>query len=233
MRAFAGEPWLRPDVVTGFAHAPPNPNLINYAMRRRGDSGALRVADIGCGAGRNAVPLAEAGCDVVGLDRSRPMLDAAAARHAKGRLFLIEAEMNKLPLPSRSVDLIVAHGIWNLARSGSEFRAALAEAGRIAAHGAAGFVFTFSRRTLPDSAVPIDGESFVFTNFSGEPQVFLTLEQLLVEMRAAGFEPDPSFPIRELNLPAAGQTRIGGAPVIFEAAFLLRSSNYVRHHSAS
>jgi SAM-dependent methyltransferase len=233
MHVFVDEPWRRPDVVAGFARSEPNPHLINYALRRWRDPAALRVADIGCGAGRNAVPLAEAGCDVVGIDRSRPMLEAAAARHANGRLRLIEAEMHQLPLPSRSVDLIVAHGIWNLARSGDEFRRAIAEAARIAARGAAVFVFTFSRNTLPPGAVPIDGESFVFTDFSGEPQVFLTLEQLLVEMRAAGFEPDTSFPIQELNLPPAGQTRIGGAPVIFEAAFLLQGSNHVRHHSAS
>lgn len=233
MHVFAEEPWRRPDVVAGFARSEPNPRLINYARSRRRDPAPLRVADIGCGAGRNAVPLAEAGCDVIGLDRSRPMLDAAASRPTHGRLRLIEAEMHNLPLPSQSFDLILAHGIWNLARSGAEFRAALAEAARIAATDAAVFVFTFSRNTLPAEAVPVDGESFVFTNFSGKPQVFLTLEQLLLEMRAAGFELDMSFPVHELNLPPAGQTRIGGAPVIFEAAFLLQGSNHVRHHSAS
>jgi ubiquinone/menaquinone biosynthesis C-methylase UbiE len=220
MRVYAEEPWRRPDVVAGFAQSPPNRQLIDYARRLQRGAAPLRVADIGCGAGRNAVPLAEAGCDVIGLDRSQPMLAAAAARNGRGLLRLIEAEMHQLPLPDGSIDLIVAHGIWNLARSGHEFRLALAEAARVAAKGAAAFVFTFSRNTLPDDAVPVDGESFVFTNFSGEPQVFLTLDQLLDEMRAAGFSVDTGFPVRELNLPPAGQVRIGGAPVIFEAAFL-------------
>lgn len=219
MRVFAEEAWRRADGVNNFAHAAPNPQLIEYVRLQLGHRAGLRVADIGCGAGRNAVPLAEAGYDVIGIDRSQPMLVAAATRQAKGRLRLIEAEMHELPVPDSSIDLIVAHGVWNLARSDYEFRSAVAEAGRIAAEGAAAFVFTFSRNTLPASAVPVDGESLTFTNFSGLPQIFLTLDQLMSEMSKAGFEPDTSFPIRELNLPPAGQVRIGGAPVIFEAAF--------------
>ena len=223
MRVFAEEPWRRPDIVNSFAHAAPNPQLIDYArQRQRRHRGQLRVADIGCGAGRNAVPLTEAGCDVIGLDRSRPMLAAAAARHAHGALRLIEAAMHDLPLQDRSIDLIVAHGVWNLARSDQEFREAVAEAGRVAAEGAAAFVFTFSRHTLPVTAAPIEGESVAFTDFSGAPQIFLTLDQLLQEMYAVGFEPDPEFLFRELNLPPAGQARLGGAPVIFEAAFRFR-----------
>ena len=219
MHVFLEEPWRRADVVSGFAQAAPNPQLLDYARLRGRGRKPLRVADIGCGAGRNAVPLAEMGCDVIGLDRSGPMLEAAAARKANDRLRLIEADMHQLPLPDASIDLIVAHGIWNLARSASEFRGALSEASRIAARDATAFVFTFSRHTLPERAVPVDGETFVFTNFSGSPQVFLTRDELLGEMYAAGFELDTSFPFRELNLPSAGQVRVGGAPVIFEAAF--------------
>lgn len=155
----------------------------------------------------------------MGTDASLPMLQAAQARHADGRLHLAVAAMDALPLRARSIDLIVAHGIWNLARSGVEFRRAIAEAGRCAAKGAALFVFTFSRHTLPPEAAPLDGEAFVFTQFSGAPQVFLTRDQLLTELRDAGFDPDPEVPLRELNLPLPGQARLGGAPVIFEAAF--------------
>jgi SAM-dependent methyltransferase len=220
MRASAPETWQRPDIVAGFAQASPNPQLLAYArQQQRRHWAPLRVADIGCGAGRNAVPLAEAGYDVIGLDRSRPMLAAAAARPVGGSLQLIEAAMDDLPLQDNSVDLIVAHGIWNLARSDQELREALAESARIATADATAFVFTFSRHTLPVSAVPVDGESLTFTDFSGAPQVFLAAEQLLAEMAAVGFEPDPTFRLRELNLPPAGQARLGGAPVIFEAAF--------------
>jgi len=180
---------------------------------------ALRVLDIGCGAGRNAVPLARSGAVVVGTDLSWPMLAAAKARDAGGRLWLAIAPMDALPIRDRSIDLIVAHGIWNLARSGGEFRRAVREAARVAASDARLFVFTFSRTTLGEDAQPIDGESFVFTQFSGQPQVFLTRQQLEHELRQAGFAADQDLLLRELNVPPPGQLRMGGAPVIFEAGF--------------
>ena len=148
-----------------------------------------------------------------------PMLLAARNRTDCTRLQLALAPMHALPVPDRSVDLVIAHGIWNLARSGAEFRRAVAEAARAARPGAALFVFTFSRNTLAHDARPIAGETFVFTQFSGQPQVFLTCEQLLVELHAAGFDPDPAWPFHELNLPHPGHVRAGGAPVIYEAAF--------------
>ena len=212
-------PWSEPDVVAGFAAALPNRELMDYAGRHLIGSCKRRVLDIGCGAGRNAVPLALSGARVIGTDVSMPMLEAARARRADGRLHLALAAMDALPVGDRSIDLIVAHGIWNLARSGVEFRRAIAEAARGAAAGAALFVFTFSRHTLPPDAVPVAGESFVFTQFSGAPQVFLTRDQLLEELCAVGFDPNPQLPIRELNLQPPGQYRIGRAPVIFQAGF--------------
>ena len=113
---------------------------------------------------------------------------------------------------------VSAHGIWNLARSDAEMRRGMAEAARAAAPGAALFVFTFSRHTLPPEARPIAGEQFVFTEFAGEPQCFLTANQLVEELRRRGFVPDPAVPLRELNRRPA-QLHRGGSPVIHEAAF--------------
>ena len=211
--------WDLPATVASFVQSPANQILLHYAGRLRRGEAPMRVADIGCGAGRNAVPLARAGFYVTGTDLSRPMIQAAAARDAAGRLQLALAPMDALPILDRSIDLIIAHGIWNLARSGAEFRRAVREAARVAAPDARLFVFTFSRHTLPPEAQPVAAETFVFTRFSGEPQVFLTKEQLIDELREAGFDPDPGLPLRELNLPPPGQVRLGGPPVIFEGGF--------------
>jgi hypothetical protein len=66
---------------------------------------------------------------------------------------------------------------------------AVREAARAASHNAALFVYTFSRNTLPPEDVPIPGEAFVFTGFSGAPQCFLTGTQLLPTLASA---PNPT-----------------------------------------
>lgn len=214
-------PWSTPDMVAGFARSAPNATLMAFAADELARGGRAAV-DIGCGAGRNSVPLAQMGWTVTGIDSSQPMLDAAAERlRAAGvadRVTLHIAPMDAIPLADASVDLVVAHGIWNLARSGDEFRAAVREAGRVARPGAALFVFTFSRHTLPGSVTPVPGETFVFTQFSGEPQCFLTEPELISELGAVGFSPDSAVPLREHNRPRPGALT-GGGPVIFEAAF--------------
>jgi hypothetical protein len=127
--------------------------------------------------------------------------------------------MDSLPVASGAFDLVVAHGIWNLARSGAEMRRGMAEAARAAAPGAALFVFTFSRHTLPNQARPVEGEDFVFTEFAGEPQCFLTADELVEELHRHGFVPDPAVPLRELNSRPAVHSQPVGPPVILQAAF--------------
>ena len=208
-------------MVSGFIRSPPNATLMSFAARQRALGGQVAV-DIGCGAGRNLIPLAEQGWTVMGTDLSWPMLCAARERAQAldaGRVALTLAPMEQLPVESRSADLVIAHGIWNLARTTAQFRAGVQEAARIARPGAALFVFTFSRHTLPPAAEPVPGEAFVFTQFSGDPQCFLTEAQLLAEMQAAGFERDPAVPLTEHNLPPPGQMRTTSGPIIFEAAF--------------
>jgi SAM-dependent methyltransferase len=222
MDPLAGSPWSSPETVAGFAQSLPNAVLIDFARQELRRISTGRALDLGCGAGRNAVPLARLGWEVLGTDLSWPMIRTAADRAARERLpgwvrFAL-APMDAIPAADCSVDLVIAHGIWNLARSSVEFRHGVSEAARVGRPGAALFVFTFSRHTLPQEAMPLPGEPFVFTQFSGEPQCFLTDVQLVSELRAAGFVPDSGVPLRELNRPAPGSLT-GSGPVIYEGTF--------------
>jgi SAM-dependent methyltransferase len=219
----AGSAWSRPETVAGFVQSAPNRVLLRYAERARQRAGAARALDLGCGAGRNAIPLARAGWHVIGLDLSWPMLTAAASRAREegtaDRVQLILGPMDELPIRRDSIDLLIAHGIWNLARSAAQFRRALGEAARVARRAAGLFVFTFSRNTFPPGTEPVTGEPFVFTQFSGTPQCFLTDSQLVSELAAVGFTADPSVPLTEYNRPCPGALPKGTGPVIYEAAF--------------
>lgn len=220
--------WEDPRTVAGFVSGAPNPELLAFAGRFLDASASPRCLDLGCGAARNALPLAAMGFHVTGTDLSVPMLDAARGRAAREGASLpvefIHAPMAPLPFSDAEFDLVVAHGIWNLARSGAEFRAAISEAARVSRPGAGLFVFTFSRHTLADDAMPDPGETFVFSSWNGEPQCFLSEAELVSELAHAGFERDLTVPIVEYNRPAPGAIRAAGPPVIYEALFI-RSSH--------
>lgn len=218
--------WEDAGTVGSFATAAANRVLLEFVRTEIARCPRLRILDVGCGAARNAAPMAAHGVTVIGTDVSWPMLEAARRRVASeavaGRVGLVLASMDDLPLRDAAVDLVVAHGIWNLARSAAEFRRAVAEAARVARTGAGLFLFTFSRATLAPDDAPIPGEPFVFTQFAGEPQCFLTETQLKEELFRAGWEKDPPGPLTEYNRPVAGQTITRGGPVIYEGTFRRR-----------
>ena len=215
--------WEDAGVVRGFSTAAPNEVLLGFVRGELARRPGLRVLDLGCGAARNAAPMAAEGASVIGTDMAWPMLEAARQRvkaaGLESRVALLRAPMDRLPLADASVDLVIAHGIWNLARSGAELRRAIAEAARVARPGAGVFVFTFSRATLSPGDQPVPGEDFAFTQFAGEPQCFLTEAELVSELRLAGFEKDPKGPLTEYNRPVSGRTLTRGGPVIYEGTF--------------
>jgi SAM-dependent methyltransferase len=223
MTAAVSPRWEDPRTVAGFVSSPPNAVLLDFAARRLTRAGAWCL-DLGCGAARNALPLAELGYRVVGTDLAMPMLEAARQRvreagSTPGAVSLVRASMAPLPLADAQFDLVVAHGIWNLARSGLEFRAALAEAARVARPDAGLFLFTFSRHTLPSHAAPDPGESFVFSSWNGEPQCFLSEAEIFEELGRVGFVVDPPGPLTEYNRRRPGELPAGGPPVIYEGTF--------------
>jgi methyltransferase family protein len=74
--------------------------------------------------------IARFGWNVMGTDLSWPMLCAAvhlAYEHGlDDRLHAVRAPMERIPARDRSFDLVIAHGIWNLAGSATQFRRAVA-----------------------------------------------------------------------------------------------------------
>lgn len=222
MDPLKGTAWSDASVVSGFARGRPNPVLMEWVAREARRQARLRVLDIGCGAGRNALPIAEGGHDIVGIDLSSAMLEAATGRSRQGslagRTWWVLSPSAALPLREASFDLVIAHGIWNLSKTDAEFRNAVREAARVARPHALLFVFTFSRHTLPDDDQPAAGQQLVFSQFSGKPQCFLSQDQLIAEMADAGFHQERGTVIQEYNRPEP-VTLSSGAPVIYEGVF--------------
>ncbi|MFP4643638.1 MAG: class I SAM-dependent methyltransferase [Spirochaetales bacterium] len=196
--------WNSTQIVDSFRRKEPARGLMQFASQNL--TAGSTVVDIGCGAGRHTVPLAMLGYTVTGVDTATAMLDAARdyaeRERVSSRCSLLEGSMDNLPVAANAYDLVVSHGVWNLARSEEEFRRAVREAARVARGGAALYLTTFSRNTLPPHARPVSGTRYVFTDFNDEPQCFLTAEELCEELASCGFHRDDDSPPAELNRPA-------------------------------
>jgi SAM-dependent methyltransferase len=109
------------------------------AARLAGCRRGARILDAGCGNGRHAVPLARAGYEVVALDCSRPLLDAArsAVGGAPSPRFVL-GSYAELPFEAASFDAVLCLGtaLGYLGEPGDrkalrEFRRVLAPGGRL------------------------------------------------------------------------------------------------------
>jgi len=119
------------------------------------------VLELGCGTGRVTVPLARAGVDVIGIDRSAPMLERAQQRVARARRasaigrgpsaishqpFFVRGDIRALPFAPQSVAMVLApYGILQSLIRPRDLTAALASVARVIAPGA-----TFGVDLVPD-----------------------------------------------------------------------------------
>ncbi|HET6453664.1 MAG TPA: class I SAM-dependent methyltransferase [Armatimonadota bacterium] len=90
---------------------------INLIQRLIGDRGPLRILEPFCGTGRILIPLAQDGHEIVGLDKSRFMLDRTRTKVAQlpediqQRIKLIEADATVDEWPNES-DVVILGGNW-------------------------------------------------------------------------------------------------------------------------
>lgn len=113
----------------------------------RSAGGPPRLLELGVGTGRLALPLAEAGLEVVGVDASNKMLDRLRAKPGAEALSLARGDMAG-PLPDGPFDLVLVarNTFFNLTTEAAQ-RACLAEVAR---------VLSPSGRLVVEAFVPAD-----------------------------------------------------------------------------
>jgi ubiquinone/menaquinone biosynthesis C-methylase UbiE len=114
-----------------------------------------RVLELGCGTGRVSIPLAKRGVDLVGVDRSQPMLDQAVARASRtsraarpeSRVpVFVRADVRSLPFNRGRFSMVVApYGILQSLIRESDLTAALTSVARVIQRGG-----TFGIDLVPD-----------------------------------------------------------------------------------
>jgi SAM-dependent methyltransferase len=113
-----------------------------------------RTLEVGCGEGRVTRDLATRGYDVVGLDLSPALLDAARADDPGGKY--VEADAEHLPFADASFELVVA---YNSLMGLDAMPKAVAEIGRVLIPG--GVLCACITHPIADSGHWADDETFV------------------------------------------------------------------------
>jgi ubiquinone/menaquinone biosynthesis C-methylase UbiE len=115
--------------------------------RRLAGAAEGRVLELGCGTGRVSLPLAEAGVNLVGVDRSAPMLARARARLTKTTAAdaaapagrhprLVRADIRALPFAAASFAMVLApYGILQSLIRPRDLDATLESAARVVRRG--------------------------------------------------------------------------------------------------
>jgi ubiquinone/menaquinone biosynthesis C-methylase UbiE len=97
-------------------HPPEVSRAIASALVREALPGA-RLLELGVGTGRIALPVAAAGCEVVGIDLSAEMLAGLApqlTRHAGAPVSLVRGDIAALPFRGRTFDGVMATHVLHL-----------------------------------------------------------------------------------------------------------------------
>ena len=126
--------------------------------RRVASAAGGPVLELGCGTGRVSLPLARAGVDLVGIDRSAPMLDRARKRILKSKflkssnpqilksLSLVRGDIRALPFDDGAFPMVLApYGILQSLIRPRDLTATLASVARVVAPGG-----TFGIDLVPD-----------------------------------------------------------------------------------
>ena len=127
--------YEHPDLYDALLH--PGAHLAHYAALAERHPGP--VLELGCGTGQLLVPVARAGRGVVGLDLSRPMLDAARRRASRAGVVveLVEGDMRSFDLGRRFSLVFVARNSLLHLSTAEEFLATFAAVRRHLAPGGA------------------------------------------------------------------------------------------------
>ena len=118
--------------------------------RRIALEAAGSVLELGCGTGRISLPLARAGVSLVGIDRSKPMLDRARRRLAKLTSKepprLVRGDIRMLPFGAHAFSAIIApYGVLQSLLADRDLAAALDSVARVIEPGG-----TFGLDLVPD-----------------------------------------------------------------------------------
>ena len=189
--------WDSPENVGRFAAREPDVRLTEL-LRECAEPASVRVLDLGCAGGRNAVVLAEKGFDVEALDASPAMIAktrervAAILGPAEAARRVRVGRMDELSFaPDGRYDLVVALGLYHCAQSRAEWDRTLSETARVLKPGGKLLVSVFTPETdlTGRGTHPVPGEPDLYEGFDSGRHFLVDAARLDAELARFGLRP--------------------------------------------
>jgi SAM-dependent methyltransferase len=218
VRVIVDPSWEEPDRVDEFAARPPDHRLVALIGSEPHHRG-LRVLDLGCAGGRNAVFLAEHGADVEATDGSGAMVERTRERLAailgpdEAARRVRQGPMDALPwAKDGAYDLVVALGIYHNARSAEEWHTALAETARVLKPGGRCLVSSFTPEIdlEGEGKVAVPGVPHLYERPGGRRLYLVDPATLDADMARHGLEPIEPTVRAEGKVPAGRRVSANG-----------------------
>jgi SAM-dependent methyltransferase len=189
--------WDSPENVARFAARDPDVRLTEL-LPEYPDPAAVRVLDLGCAGGRNAVLLAEKGFDFEAVDASPAMVAKTRERvaairgteEAARRVRLGRMDDLSFAADGR-FDLVLALGLYHCAQSRAEWDRALSETARVVKPGGRLLVSVFTPETdlTGRGTRPVPGEPDLYEGFDSGRHFLVNAARLDRELARFGLQP--------------------------------------------
>lgn len=163
----------------------------------------LKVADLGCGAGRYTVWLAQNGYDVYACDDSIGML-----RKTKKRLKkigyndidrkILKGRLEKLPFNDKMFDIVFTNGVIHNVYTSKEYKQCLKECVRVLKSNGVLYLSVFTNDTIDEKIKKLD--EHVYLTPDGLYMVLFSKEEIIKMMSELNFQITDDFALYDIQV---------------------------------
>ena len=182
--------WNNSQVVDSFSNATVKDYIKDF-FEQYDPINNIKVADLGCGAGRYTIWLAQNGFDVYACDASIGMLNRTKEGLKKIRYQNIEekvvhSRLEKLPFDDEIFDIVLTNGVIHNAYTVEEFFQCLKECMRVLKQDGILYLSVFTSDTIDEGLEKID--KHVYLTPDGLRMVLFSKEEIIRTLRDKNYK---------------------------------------------
>lgn len=210
--------WNSAHIIDSFSNAAVKDYIKDF-FKNYDPINNLKVADLGCGAGRYTVWLAQNGYDVYACDDSIGMLSKTKKRLEKIKYKdidrkILKSRLEKLPFDDKMFDIVLTNGVIHNVYSSEEYKQCLKECVRVLKSNGVLYLSVFTSDTVDEKLKKID--EHVYLTSDGLYMVLFSKEEIIQMMSDLNFQITDDFALYDIQVET-------GVRSLFRAVYLQRN----------